>query len=90
MLNMYSLKTLYIGLATIYANWIVYPLEIKLLHCLTHLHLSATRVVAYSIPLGFTHLKHLTHLSVHWSALCTSTTSLQLFLGKSSATLIVL
>ena len=88
--ELHGLKTLYIGLASIHEEQVVYLPDINVLHNLTHLHLLAAGVASRTIPIGFGRLSQLTHLSLSWSTTRSCTAGLKSFLEKETAVVLIL
>ena len=89
LLELKELKCLYIGLTALYTNHRVFLPGIEFLNRPIHLHLSSSRMASISIPLGFTDLTSLAHLSISCAIGCSCTPSLQKFLDISSSVVLI-
>ena len=85
-----SLKSLSLGLTAVQENSLVHLPEFALFHKVSHLHLSYSGAAWRTIPLGFTELENLTHLSLSWSTSRTCSAALQEFLDKGSTQVVIL
>ena len=85
-----SLKSLSLKLTAVQENSFVHLSEFALFHKVSHLHLSCTEAAWRTVPLGFTELENLTHLSLNWLTSCISSTVLREFLDKASTQVVIL